>query len=221
MPHWINWSRGPICSKCFSLSCPKLNLLLTGITPIETYNWCNFRGPWWQSSQTPIRAYLYCKTADIEDLASVLVHISNTVIHWHVLEYFWSTFTLCIEGHGLLRTIGDRRMVGLDDLEGLFHPWWFWDSMNSVYIIQGYNIIPSDGNHIKDGYLSMVFWNNWNTSFTQQQSGHQCAISTILTEIRTLKNYCHRQNRLSIREPNVICLLLTLNKIGQLKLKAN
>ena len=29
----------------------------------------------------------------------------------------------CTEGHGLVRTIGDGRMVGLDDLGGLFQPW--------------------------------------------------------------------------------------------------
>lgn len=29
----------------------------------------------------------------------------------------------CVEGHGLVRTIGGRWMVGLHDLEGLFQPW--------------------------------------------------------------------------------------------------
>ena len=33
------------------------------------------------------------------------------------------TFGFCVEGHGLVRTIGDRWMVGLDDLGGLFQPW--------------------------------------------------------------------------------------------------
>ena len=28
-----------------------------------------------------------------------------------------------VEGHGLVRTIGDGRMVGLDDPVGLFQPW--------------------------------------------------------------------------------------------------
>ena len=28
-----------------------------------------------------------------------------------------------VEGHGLVRTTGDRCMVGLDDLVGLFQPW--------------------------------------------------------------------------------------------------
>jgi len=36
----------------------------------------------------------------------------------------------CTEGHGLVGIIGDRWMVGLDDLRGLFQPWWFYDSMN-------------------------------------------------------------------------------------------
>ena len=31
-------------------------------------------------------------------------------------------FGCCVEGHGLLRTIGDGRMVGLDDPVGLFQP---------------------------------------------------------------------------------------------------
>ena len=33
------------------------------------------------------------------------------------------TFRRCAKGHGLVRTIGDRRMVGLDDLVDLFQPW--------------------------------------------------------------------------------------------------
>ena len=31
-------------------------------------------------------------------------------------------FGCCVEGHGLARTIGERRMVGLDDPVGLFQP---------------------------------------------------------------------------------------------------
>ena len=33
------------------------------------------------------------------------------------------TFKCLIEGHGLVGNIGDRQMVGLDDLRGLFQPW--------------------------------------------------------------------------------------------------
>jgi len=29
----------------------------------------------------------------------------------------------CVEGHGLVRIIGDGWTVGLDDLGGLFQPW--------------------------------------------------------------------------------------------------
>jgi len=32
------------------------------------------------------------------------------------------TFGRCVEGHGLVRTIGDGRMVGLRDPVGLFQP---------------------------------------------------------------------------------------------------
>ena len=32
------------------------------------------------------------------------------------------TFRCCVEGHGLERTIGDGRIVGLDDPVGLFQP---------------------------------------------------------------------------------------------------
>ena len=32
-------------------------------------------------------------------------------------------FRCCTEGHGLVGNIGDRWMVGLDDLRGLFQPW--------------------------------------------------------------------------------------------------
>ena len=33
------------------------------------------------------------------------------------------TFRRCVEGHGLVRTIGDRWTIGLDDLASLFQPW--------------------------------------------------------------------------------------------------
>ena len=32
-------------------------------------------------------------------------------------------FRCCVEGQGLVRTIGDKRTVGLGDLVGLFQPW--------------------------------------------------------------------------------------------------
>jgi len=38
-------------------------------------------------------------------------------------------FGCCVEGHGLAGTIGEGRMVGLDDPVGLFQPWRFYDSM--------------------------------------------------------------------------------------------
>ena len=31
-------------------------------------------------------------------------------------------FGCCVEGHGFVRTIGEGRMVGLDDPVGLFQP---------------------------------------------------------------------------------------------------
>ena len=33
------------------------------------------------------------------------------------------TFRCCVEGHGLVRPIGDRWMLGLDDLVSLFQLW--------------------------------------------------------------------------------------------------
>ncbi len=33
------------------------------------------------------------------------------------------TFRCCTEGHSLVGNIGDVRMVGLDDLRGLFQSW--------------------------------------------------------------------------------------------------
>ena len=33
------------------------------------------------------------------------------------------TFGHCVEGHGLMRTVGDGWMVGLGDPVGLFKPW--------------------------------------------------------------------------------------------------
>ena len=39
------------------------------------------------------------------------------------LVMFVVMFGRCVEGHGLLRTIGDGWMVGLGDPVGLFQPW--------------------------------------------------------------------------------------------------
>ena len=38
-------------------------------------------------------------------------------------------FGHCVEGHGLVITIGDGWMVGQGDPVGLFQPWWFCDSL--------------------------------------------------------------------------------------------
>jgi len=38
----------------------------------------------------------------------------------------------CAEGRGLVGNIGERWMVGLDDLGGLFQPWWFYDPLFQV-----------------------------------------------------------------------------------------
>ena len=38
-------------------------------------------------------------------------------------------FGYCVEGHGLARTTGEGRMVGLDDPGGLFQPLRFFDSI--------------------------------------------------------------------------------------------
>ena len=33
------------------------------------------------------------------------------------------TFRCCVEGHSLVRTVGDGQTVGMDDLSGHFQPW--------------------------------------------------------------------------------------------------
>lgn len=38
-----------------------------------------------------------------------------------------------VEGRGLVGTIGDRQMVVLGDLGGLFQPWRFYVSMSSLH----------------------------------------------------------------------------------------
>ena len=38
-------------------------------------------------------------------------------------------FRCYTEDHGLVGNTVGRWMVGLDDLGGLFQPWWFYDSM--------------------------------------------------------------------------------------------
>jgi len=44
------------------------------------------------------------------------------------------TFRHCVKGHGLVRTIGDRWTVGLDDLRGLLQPWLFYDCNRCVRV---------------------------------------------------------------------------------------
>jgi len=42
-------------------------------------------------------------------------------------------FGRCVEGHGLMRAIGDGWMVGLGDPVGLFQPWLFYDSIYALH----------------------------------------------------------------------------------------
>ena len=39
------------------------------------------------------------------------------------------------EGHGLVGNIGDRWMIGLEDLRGLFQPWWFYECRKPVFLL--------------------------------------------------------------------------------------
>ena len=48
--------------------------------------------------------------------------LPREVVESPTLEVFTERFGCCVEGYGLMRTIGDRWMVGLDDLIGLFQP---------------------------------------------------------------------------------------------------
>lgn len=47
----------------------------------------------------------------------------------------WGLFRRCVEGHGLVGTIGDWWTVGLGDPVGLFQPWWFSDSLIFIHFL--------------------------------------------------------------------------------------
>jgi len=51
-----------------------------------------------------------------------------------VLKGVQEMFRCCIEGHNLVRNIGNRWMIGLDDLRGLFQSWRFYDSLTNIHI---------------------------------------------------------------------------------------
>jgi len=48
---------------------------------------------------------------------------------WSHCPWRYSEMFRCTEGHGLVGNVGDRWTVGMDDLGGLFQPWWFYDFM--------------------------------------------------------------------------------------------
>ena len=48
--------------------------------------------------------------------------LPREVVESPTLEVFREHCGHCVEGHGLVRTIGEGQMVGLDDPVGLFQP---------------------------------------------------------------------------------------------------
>jgi len=44
------------------------------------------------------------------------------------------TFRCCVEGCGLVGSIGGRWTVGLDGPVGLSQPWWFYDSVMAPFL---------------------------------------------------------------------------------------
>ena len=65
--------------------------------------------------------------------------LPREVVESPTLEVFKECFECCVEGHGLVRTIGEGRMVGLDDPVGLFQPWRFCDSNNKIFLLVNLN----------------------------------------------------------------------------------
>lgn len=45
------------------------------------------------------------------------------------------TFRSCANGHSLVGNVGNRCMVGLNNLGGLVQPCWFYDSMNAGFSV--------------------------------------------------------------------------------------
>ena len=71
----------------------------------------------------------------------------------HLQSFRWTcvqgTFRCCVEGCALVRAIGDRWTVGLDDLAGLFQPWWFCGSLIVCHWYNGYYCLSVSCKYIR------------------------------------------------------------------------
>ena len=68
-------------------------------------------------------------------------------MRWLILMIIQGMFGHCVEGYGLMRSIGDGWMVGLGDPVGLFQHWWFYDSM----ICSSFHGVTSVHGHLEYG----------------------------------------------------------------------
>jgi len=104
---------------------------------------------WWTAGVRKERWETHSSTRRWQWVPSKLVtprfHLGGQALEWAAQRGGGVTdpggvqraFGCCAKGHGLVRTIGEGQMVGLDDPVGLFQPWRFYDSMIHLCMLSG------------------------------------------------------------------------------------
>ena len=102
------------------------------------------------------------------------------------------------EGHGLVGNIGERQMVGLDDLGGLFQPWWFCDAM--IFLLTPQISSPSSTTRPPQPRAALQVWT--------QTSGYVSA--TRRGSTATSSSFPSEKHLLSSAHPPILCTLFRI-----------